>query len=59
MKTKKELSEMIWDNIPTETDLRRWKRRLLVALTQEEIEKCKFKIRQYNNIENGYNITKE
>ena len=47
-KTKKEIAGMIWDNIPTETDLRRWKRRLLVAITPAEIEKCKFKIKLYS-----------
>jgi hypothetical protein len=47
LKTKEQLKKMIWDNIPTETNLRRWKRRLLVAITPEEIEKCKFKIKQY------------
>lgn len=44
---EKEIKKMIWDNISTETLLRKWKRRLLVALTDEELEKCKYFIRQY------------
>jgi len=49
MRTKQELENMIWDNKETETLLRKWKRRLLVAILPGEIEKCKFKIRQYSN----------
>jgi hypothetical protein len=46
---EKDIKDMIWDNIPTETHLRKWKRRLLVALTDEEIERCKYFIRHYSN----------
>jgi hypothetical protein len=38
---------MIMSIIKTETLLRKWQRRLLVALTIEEVERCKYKIRQY------------
>lgn len=31
----------------TETQLRKWKRRLLVALTDEEKQKCKYYIKMY------------
>ena len=31
----------------TETQLRKWKRRLLVALTDEEKKKCKYYIKMY------------
>lgn len=32
---------------PTETQLRKWKRRLIVALTEEEKKKCKYYIKMY------------
>jgi hypothetical protein len=35
--------------IPTETQLRKWKRRLLVALTNEEKQKCKHYINMYKS----------
>jgi len=47
MRTKEQLQSMLWDNIITNTLLRLWEKRLIVAITQEEIEKCKFKIAQY------------
>lgn len=31
----------------TETQLRKWKRRLIVALTDEEKQKCKYYIKMY------------
>ena len=31
----------------TETQLRKWKRRLIVALTDEEKKKCKYYIKMY------------
>lgn len=49
-KTKKEIEAMIWDNIPTETNLRRWQKRLIVAKTKPVIEKCKFKIKLYERV---------
>lgn len=36
-------------NIETETLLRKWERRLLVALTDSEKQKCKYKINEYKN----------
>ena len=44
----KEIERLAWKNIETETDLRRWQRRLLVALTKEEQQKCKAKIKEYS-----------
>lgn len=41
--------EKLLPNINTETLLRKWKRRLLVALTIEEKQKCKYKIKLYKN----------
>jgi len=59
-KTEKELRSMIWDNIPTETLLRIWERRLTVAILPDEIEKCKYKVNHYKGIdENNYKIVKE
>lgn len=45
--TKEEIEGKIFDNIATETPLRKWKRRLIVALTDEEKQKCRAKIKEY------------
>lgn len=42
------LSKKIWPVVSTETLLRKWKRRLLVALTDDEINKCKYHIKLYS-----------
>jgi len=36
------LKSKIWPVISTETLYRKWERRLIVAKTTEEIEKCKY-----------------
>lgn len=38
--TKKDIENKMLDNISTETQLRKWKRRLKVALTEEYRQKC-------------------
>lgn len=43
----KKIESRMWDNITTETLLRKWERRLLVALTKEEREKCLYHIGLY------------
>ena len=43
----KEIRKKIIPVINTETNLRRWQRRLIVALTTEEKQKCKAKIKEY------------
>jgi hypothetical protein len=48
--TENEIKDLMLDNIATETPLRVWKRRLIVALTKEEKEKCKAKIKEYERI---------
>lgn len=45
--TKSEIESRMLDNIATETPLRQWTRRLIVALTDEEKQKCKAKIAEY------------
>lgn len=47
MMTVKEIKEKMLNSVETETHLRKWKRRLLVALTIEEKAKCKAKIKYY------------
>lgn len=44
----KDIEKLAWKNIETETPKRKWERRLLVALTDEEKQKCKSKIKEYN-----------
>lgn len=46
-KQQKEIRKKMIPVINTETDLRRWQRRLIVALTTEEKQKCKAKIKEY------------
>jgi hypothetical protein len=46
--TAKEIENAMLQNIETETPLRKWKRRLLVALTDETKQKCKSKIKEYS-----------
>jgi len=45
--TVKEIKSLMLDNVATETPLRVWKRRLLVALTDEEKQRCNAKIKEY------------
>jgi hypothetical protein len=51
MRTKEQIKRMMWENIETETLLRKWKRRFLVALTLGEKQKCKAKIKEYEGSE--------
>lgn len=44
---QKFLSEKMIPVVETETQLRKWERRLIVAITPEEKQKCKQKINQY------------
>lgn len=46
--TMKEMSKNILANIETETLLRKWQRRLIVALDDAEKQKCKAKINEYS-----------
>jgi len=46
----KEIKRLMLDNVATETPLRIWKRRLIVALTEDEIQKCKAKIKEYEKV---------
>jgi hypothetical protein len=46
--TAKEIKNAMLENIETETPLRKWERRLLVALTDEAKAKCKAKIKEYS-----------
>ena len=48
MKTAKEIEKLMLVPIVTETLCRKWKRRLLVALTDGEKQKCKAKIKEYS-----------
>jgi len=50
--TRKEIESKILDNIATETQLRKWQRRLIVALDDTEKQKCKAKIKEYERIYN-------
>lgn len=45
--TENEIKSLMLDNVATETPLRAWKRRLIVALTDEEKQKCRAKIKEY------------
>lgn len=49
-KLEKEIRSKFWDVRATETNLRKWQRRLIVALTNEEKERCKYYINMYNNL---------
>jgi hypothetical protein len=42
------IEKLAWKNIETETLKRKWERLLLVALTDEEKQKCKAKIKEYS-----------
>ncbi|RQV93687.1 MAG: hypothetical protein EH224_11940 [Calditrichaeota bacterium] len=44
---QQELNKLVMPIVETETLLRKWQRRLLVALTDEEKQKCKAKIKEY------------
>jgi len=46
--TEKELKSKMWPVIATETLLRKWKRRLIVALNKEEKQRCKYYINLYS-----------
>ena len=48
--TISEIKSLMLDNIATETLLRVWKRRLIVALTKEEQQRCKAKIKEYEKV---------
>lgn len=45
--TKTYIKNSIIDNVSTETLYRKWYRRFLVALTEDEIEKCKYHLNKY------------
>jgi hypothetical protein len=47
---QQELNKLVMPIIETETLLRKWQRRLLVALTDEEKQKCKAKIKEYERV---------
>jgi hypothetical protein len=47
---EKELNKLVIPIFETETLLRKWQRRLLVALTDEEKQKCKAKIKEYERV---------
>lgn len=49
-KQQQELNKLVMPIIETETLLRKWQRRLLVALTDEEKQKCKAKIKEYERV---------
>lgn len=49
-KLEKEIRSNFWDVRATETNLRKWERRLIVALTSAEKERCKYFIKMYKNI---------
>ena len=44
---QQQLNKLVMPIVETETLLRKWQRRLLVALTDEEKQKCKAKIKEY------------
>ncbi len=46
-----DIKKLMWKNIDTETLLRKWERRFLVAITEEEKQKCKAKIKEYKGSE--------
>lgn len=46
--TEEQIKKMMMPNVSTETPLRKWERRLLVALTDEAKAKCKAKIKEYS-----------
>ena len=47
--TENEIKKIMLDNVTTETLIRQWKRRLIVALTDEEKQKCRAKIKEHAN----------
>jgi len=48
-RTKKEIEQLIIPIIRTETNYRKWERRLELAITEEEKNKCKYKMKEYKN----------
>jgi hypothetical protein len=46
-KNEKQIINNMLVNVGTETPLRVWKRRLIVALTDEEKQRCKMFIKKY------------
>ena len=47
-KQEKEIRKKVWPVITTETLLRKWERRLIVALTDDEKNRCKYHISLYS-----------
>jgi len=47
-KQEKRIKRKMWPVISTETLLRKWERRLIVALTDEEKQRCKYYINLYS-----------
>jgi len=45
--TAKEIESKMWDNIATETPLRKWIRRYNGSLTEEHRQKCLYFIKLY------------
>jgi hypothetical protein len=48
--TEKQIREKMLMPVFLENPLRKWKRRLIVALTEDEKQKCKAKIKEYERI---------
>lgn len=48
--TKEQIEKGMLSNVQTETNLRKWQRRLIVALTEEAKQKCRSKIKEYERI---------
>lgn len=46
-RTVQENENLMLPNVATETQLRKWERRLLGSLTKEHAEKCKYFINMY------------
>ena len=46
--TATQIKKLMFPNVSTETELRKWKRRFIVALTKEEKQKCRAKIKEYS-----------
>lgn len=49
LKSANEIKKHIIPNVKTETIYRKWERRYLVALTEDEKQKCKMKMRLYHD----------
>jgi len=47
---EEKLRKRIWNVISTETLYRKWERRLIVALTEAERQKCLNKLRLYKGV---------